>query len=663
MTVNLGLNGDSNNDIVLTFTLGADAIAGYTGPALTTEVTVTTIPVSLIASTETISLEDTLREGEIVRTESPLTEANFLFAIRLTLSGRQFADQWSDVLTFSSPDGRIVELSEDETEVEINGEIIELDEIDDLENLNDIGIVSIDDVEHVSASEVLIYLAFWCDLSADATLTLILSSDAILGYNEDFTFEFPVTAIEESLTATPEFTLTEENIDRSIVRLSSGRQIWVSLDLDDIEEGAFTISGIEGVTIEDISFPWSGWILSMGDPTITLGFDGDFDTDATLTITVRAGTIAGYNKGLTVELPVTATQQSDATVSVSPSLIALPGIGEKLTLNLDITNGENVAGYQATVWFDDSVLRYVGSANGDFLPANAFFTEPLLDDYIWLGYTPVEDTSSLTIAGNTLAGTRNGDGTLATLTFEVLDYKPSTVSLVEVYLVDVDGKQWEVTTNNGEAIDPPELEKKIFGDLNLDGVVNVQDLSIIKDRFGQTGQNIADVNGDLLVDIVDLVLVAGAFGNGVAAPSLHSDALEVFTAADVQEWLSQAKHLDRTDPKLQRGILFLVQLLTVLTPTENALLVNFPNPFNPETWIPFQLARPTDVNITIYAVDGQMIRRIALGHQNAGRYHNRSRAAYWDGKNIFGEPVTSGVYFYTLTAGDFTATRKMLIRK
>ena len=103
--------------------------------------------------------------------------------------------------------------------------------------------------------------------------------------------------------------------------------------------------------------------------------------------------------------------------------------------------------------------------------------------------------------------------------------------------------------------------------------------------------------------------------------------------------------------------------ITVTAIRENALLANFPNPFNPETWIPYQLAKPTEVTITIYAVNGQVVRTLTLGHQPAGIYQNRSRAAHWDGKNEFGEKVASGVYFYRLTAGDFTATRKMLIRK
>ena len=98
-------------------------------------------------------------------------------------------------------------------------------------------------------------------------------------------------------------------------------------------------------------------------------------------------------------------------------------------------------------------------------------------------------------------------------------------------------------------------------------------------------------------------------------------------------------------------------------PETTALLPNYPNPFNPETWIPYQLAKPADVTLTFYDIHGRVVRHLDLGHQRAGMYHTRSRAAYWDGRNAQGEPVASGVYFYTLKAGDFTATRKMLIRK
>ena len=98
-------------------------------------------------------------------------------------------------------------------------------------------------------------------------------------------------------------------------------------------------------------------------------------------------------------------------------------------------------------------------------------------------------------------------------------------------------------------------------------------------------------------------------------------------------------------------------------PEETSLLPNYPNPFNPETWIPYQLAIPAEVTVTIHAADGRLVQMLALGYQAAGMYQSKGRAAYWDGRNAQGEPVASGVYFYTLMAGDFTATRKLLIRK
>ena len=84
---------------------------------------------------------------------------------------------------------------------------------------------------------------------------------------------------------------------------------------------------------------------------------------------------------------------------------------------------------------------------------------------------------------------------------------------------------------------------------------------------------------------------------------------------------------------------------------------------NPETWIPYQLAEPGHMQINIYDALGSVVRQLDLGYQAAGFYQSREKAAYWNGKNAFDEPVASGVYFYTLTTEDFTATRKMIIRK
>ena len=180
----------------------------------------------------------------------------------------------------------------------------------------------------------------------------------------------------------------------------------------------------------------------------------------------------------------------------------------------------------------------------------------------------------------------------------------------------------------------------------------------------ESKQIVEDVNGDGVVNIVDLTLVAGAFGNTAGAPSMwHLDQEIASTRKQVEQWLREARQMNLTAPAFQRGLLMLEQLLATLTPKETALLPNYPNPFNPETWIPYQLAAPADVSISIYAADGRLVRTLNLGHQPVGLYESRSRAAYWDGRNALGEPVASGVYFYTLSTGDFTATRKMLIQK
>ena len=209
---------------------------------------------------------------------------------------------------------------------------------------------------------------------------------------------------------------------------------------------------------------------------------------------------------------------------------------------------------------------------------------------------------------------------------------------------------------------PPETEAR-KEDVNADGHVNIQDLVLVASHLGTSGQSAADVNNDGHVNVQDLVLVASALGTNGSAPSLQHQQLNMFTATEVEKWITDAQRVDLTDAKFLRGILFLQHLLAALTPEKTTLLANYPNPFNPETWIPYQLAKPSEVTLRIHAVDGSLVRTLLLGHKTIGVYQNRSRAAYWNGRNAQGESVASGIYFYTLTAGDFTATRKMLIRK
>ena len=188
------------------------------------------------------------------------------------------------------------------------------------------------------------------------------------------------------------------------------------------------------------------------------------------------------------------------------------------------------------------------------------------------------------------------------------------------------------------------------------------DLVAVANAFGKDAP---DVNGDGAVNILDLVLVAQHFGDATtAAPSiLTMNAVHGLDTDMIQAWIEQAKLENDGSIAFQHGIANLQRLLASLIPEKTALLPNYPNPFNPETWIPYQLANPSHVTITIYNAHGAIVRQLDLGHQREGYYTNRSRAVYWDGRNDVGERVASGIYFYQLRADGLSYLRKMVILK
>ena len=203
-------------------------------------------------------------------------------------------------------------------------------------------------------------------------------------------------------------------------------------------------------------------------------------------------------------------------------------------------------------------------------------------------------------------------------------------------------------------------------DVNGDGQVNTADLMLVSEYLGQLAPEMppVDINNDGTVTIADLVQVAQHLHLSPirAAPAL-SGASSGLTYETVEAWIDTARAENDGSLVFRQGIANLEALLLLLVPAETVLLANYPNPFNPETWIPYHLAAPAKVALTIYAVDGKVVRHLDLGHQVAGFYQSKSRAAYWDGRNNVGERVASGIYFYTLTTGDFRATKKMLIIK
>ena len=200
-------------------------------------------------------------------------------------------------------------------------------------------------------------------------------------------------------------------------------------------------------------------------------------------------------------------------------------------------------------------------------------------------------------------------------------------------------------------------------DINRDGEVNIQDLVLVAGKIGtskKTNQQCPeDVNADGNVNILDLILVANHFGE----QSPTAPAVKDLTAEQIQNWLAEAIQADDGSPVFRQGIGVLEILLRATLPKQTALLPNYPNPFNPETWIPYELSESANVVITIYNSVGIAVQTLDLGHQAAGVYHSKNRSAYWNGCNHLGEQVASGAYYYVLSANTFRATGKMLLLK
>ena len=149
--------------------------------------------------------------------------------------------------------------------------------------------------------------------------------------------------------------------------------------------------------------------------------------------------------------------------------------------------------------------------------------------------------------------------------------------------------------------------------------MNVSDLVLVASGLGNEGRNLAaDVNGDGVVNVQDLVLVANGFDDAGAAPPLLEGGDRALTAAEIRSWLNAAKAIGIEDATAARGIEALERLLDSVAPGETALLANYPNPFNPETWLPYQLAEDATVRLTIYDVAGRAGASIGVGAPAGG---------------------------------------------
>ena len=334
--------------------------------------------------------------------------------------------------------------------------------------------------------------------------------------------------------------------------------------------------------------------------------------------------------------------------------------GDTFTLEIRAEDIYNLAGWQFDIDYNADLLELVEVIEGDFLKTGGgatFFQRGTIENRAG----KIKGLSSARLSENGVSGT----GTLLSVTFTAKTTGRTQLRLDNFQLASITGKP--IDAGPHEVVITVEGEHTV-GDVNRDGQVSILDMVLVARHLGKTVpvHSDVDLNGDGIVNILDLILVSQHMGKSTAAASpsiLTMDDIHGLDPVIIQAWIEQAQLEDDGSIAFQQGIANLQRLLALLIPEKTVLLANYPNPFNPETWIPYHLANPSEVRITIYDTRGTVVRRLDLGHQREGYYTSQSRAAYWDGRNAVGERVASGVYFYQLQADHLSLLRKMLILK
>ena len=397
-------------------------------------------------------------------------------------------------------------------------------------------------------------------------------------------------------------------------------------------------------SISDLSPLVANTGLGDGDTIVVLG-------NPLSDISINTHIPALRSRGVTVhntKLSITAVKRTN--------------VGDTFTLDLIVEDVVDLAGWQIDIAFNPQVLGAVSVTEGDFLTkngGNTFFLQGTIDN------------ASGTITGVNQVflgdGGVSGVGKLLSITFEAKATGQETLRLRNLALGSGNGDNipYALVTN-------PIITVGASRDINGDGSVNISDLILVGQNLGSANPQ-SDINDDGKVNIFDLIAVAQYLGESTTsdAPAIRWNAdLHSLHSETIRNWIDMAHTADDRSETFRQGIANLKRLLLIVgnadlrsLPNKTVLLANYPNPFNPETWIPYHLAHNADVTLTIYDTKGVIVRQFSLGYQQAGYYTDRTKAAYWDGRNNVGESVGSGVYFYQLQVEDYSTMRKMVILK
>ena len=517
----------------------------------------------------------------------------------------------------------------------------------------------------------------------------------------DYTVTASLNGASGTAMLTIDSTAPTASASASADTVANGDMVTISAMADD-----GTGSGIASVMAD----------VSMLDSTqtdmvaLTMGTDGSYSADVMISedneamngahdVTVTATDMAGNSGMATVSITLNNELTFTSTLPAGISLFSVPLNEEGLATvgNLETKLGDNVnllITYDGTTWNSRSSDVMITGDLG-ILVSMAAETTVTFTGYAWGDGAATVSLS----AGSNLIGLPVNDPDIVNISDIAGQFAEGTVTNV----IASSGGEFQLIAAAGDPGDGPVAGDAAYlvmasvagsADLMGDGWMTDDASAAPIALSGYTVDNQTPVL-DVLGNIVDEITGLTKEGFRVKVKNLSTKAaLSHITSAEAADGYnmtfvdlddSYAARIgdvleisaDSPDPLIgvkpvrhivtvddvKNSRIELENLIAYEIPAETELLRNYPNPFNPETWIPYHLAEDADVSLTIYDSNGTLVRSIDIGHQTAAKYDTRAKAVYWDGRNQFGEQVASGIYFYSLSAGDFSATRKMVILK
>ena len=649
ITVKLGgFNGDIDTDTTLTLTVGAEAIANYNGTALTAKVPVyAQVADETPVENPTAQVPDGQNEG--VEAPDPPQENQQTQVPVATLTGWATA---SPLIPLTRDRGRL-----NKVVLTLNDKVYEHAPWDIADALTVSGIPGVTigrtgpawfSIDRRSSSKIAVELGLPDNFNPNDTLTFTIGSGAIANYNGlALTAELPAASLRSPQAGVPWLWM--------VVPTDPARGDGVSTDIDSLADasgGSITETHVaqNGVSEGD-SLGQQRWISSEIHWSEHQCREYEVERRVTIIPDLLSPDVClnptvcwANNINNVIRVLGIGTGQS-TKAHTAYALINLISPYEQTDTVMTVTSGDAVK-----VWLNGEVVHREAAES---LGCREIDVPLACDPQVCVTDPALQESRARHIP----VTLKTGDNLLLVKVRQHGEYWGMRLEL--------EGKISISPYTNIRRTNTPDAIS-IAADVNQDGKVDIRDLILVIKALGDTAPTNprVDVNGDGNVDKSDLLLIVENLDDSAipAAPASRA-MLSTLSPVTLQAWINMLHTESDGSITYRKTLAILQMLLETVLPHESALLPNYPNPFNPETWIPYRLADDSDVSLFIYDMNGTLVRQLDLGHQRAGYYTDRSRAAYWDGRNEWGERVASGVYFYQLRAGDYLKLRKMVIIK